>query len=69
MDGQGNAAHPAIDAGPSILPAMALAQDNPYAGNARCSKLEGQLLGEYARMAGNLDKVSGGHCVDTRVEG
>lgn len=38
--------------------APALAQNNPYVASENLSALEAQVLGEYARMANNLKRVS-----------
>ena len=40
----------------SIVPS--LAENNPYIGSNNVTALEAEVLGEYARMANNLERVS-----------
>jgi len=39
------------------LPNTSLAQDNVYSSSSNLSTLEAEVLGEYARLAKNLDQV------------
>lgn len=43
---------------PVKLPTTLLAEDNVYASSSNLSTLEAEVLGEYARLAKNLDQVS-----------
>lgn len=43
---------------PMKLPPTRLAEDNVYASSSSLSALEAEVLGEYARLAKNLDQVS-----------
>lgn len=41
----------------ALLPTTVLYRDNPYSGSSKCSQLEVEVLGEYARLADNIEKV------------
>lgn len=46
-----------MEEAPLVLPATTLADDNVYASSSNLTTLEAEVLGEYARLAKNLDKV------------
>ena len=43
--------------GDAPLPTTVLRRDNPYSGSSKCSQLEAEVLGEYARLADNIERV------------
>ena len=46
-----------MEEAPLNLPPTKLAEDNSYASHSSLTTLEAEVLGEYARLAKNLDKV------------
>ncbi|KAK9898179.1 hypothetical protein P389DRAFT_30193 [Cystobasidium minutum MCA 4210] len=47
-----------MEEAPLNLPPTKLAEDNIYASSSNLTTLEAEVLGEYARLAKNLDKLT-----------